>query len=200
MSKDLWTSVDRYLSERVIAADEALENALATSAKAGLPEIAVSPTPGMSSCTCWRRHSAPGRSSRLARSAATAPSGWRALAPGGSLITLEADPKHADIARANIGHSGAVAARAGSRRRRARHLAAARRRREGSVRLRVHRRRQNQHRCLLHVGDESLPAGWAHRRRQRRARRAVADAATTDTAVQGMRRFFDLVRFVRAST
>ena len=46
MSKDLWTEVDRYLGERLIGADSTLDNALATSRKAGLPDIAVSPTHG----------------------------------------------------------------------------------------------------------------------------------------------------------
>ena len=30
----------------------------------------------------------------------------RALPPDGQLITLEADPKHAQVARSNIGHAG----------------------------------------------------------------------------------------------
>jgi len=106
MNKDLWTSVDRYLSERVIAPDEALENALATSAKAALPEIAVSPTHGKLLHVLAKTLGA--RKILEIGTLGGYSTIWlaRALAPGGSLITLEADPKHADIARANIGHSG----------------------------------------------------------------------------------------------
>ena len=46
MHKDLWTSVDRYLTDQLVPADPALDAALATSASAGLPDIAVSPNHG----------------------------------------------------------------------------------------------------------------------------------------------------------
>ena len=46
MNPDQWTAVDNYLNELHVGSDEALEQALARSADAGLPAIAVSPTQG----------------------------------------------------------------------------------------------------------------------------------------------------------
>ena len=44
--QDRWTAVDRYLAERLLKPDAALEAALAAGAAAGLPEHGVSPTQG----------------------------------------------------------------------------------------------------------------------------------------------------------
>ena len=46
MASDAWTAVDRYFEDRLIGDDPALEAALEASARAGLPEIAVSPSQG----------------------------------------------------------------------------------------------------------------------------------------------------------
>ena len=45
-SDELWTAVDRYITDRLIGHDAALEGALEASAAAGLPPIAVSPPQG----------------------------------------------------------------------------------------------------------------------------------------------------------
>ena len=42
MDQERWTEVDRYITERVLPADPALEAALAASDAAGLPAIQVS--------------------------------------------------------------------------------------------------------------------------------------------------------------
>jgi predicted O-methyltransferase YrrM len=65
----------------------------------------------------------------------------RGLAEGGSLITLEADPKHAKIARANIAASGydMVVKLRGSRQQQPCATCA---RRCGPIRSHLHRRRQ----------------------------------------------------------
>src|SRR6185437_2012435 len=55
---------------------------------------------------CWRACRARGIFWKLARWVATAQFGSRALAPGGRLITLEFNPKHAAIARENIARAG----------------------------------------------------------------------------------------------
>ena len=72
-----WTAVDDFISDALIPGDAVLEAALADSATAGLPAINVTAPQGrllqILAQTLGAR-----RSSRSARSAATARSGWRA--------------------------------------------------------------------------------------------------------------------------
>jgi predicted O-methyltransferase YrrM len=106
MSKDLWTAVDRYLTDLLVAPDAALDAALEASAAAGLPAISVTPNLGKFLFLLARLQGAKnilefgtlGGYSTI----------WlaRALPPGGRLITLEADPKHAEVARANLARAG----------------------------------------------------------------------------------------------
>ena len=195
MSKDLWTAVDRYLGDQLVGPDAALDNALATSAKAGLPEIAVSPTHGkflhlLAKTLGAKRILEIGTLGGYSTI-------WlaRALPTGGSLITLEADPKHADIARANLGHAGLsrlVQVRVGAALDTLPQLAA-----EGKGPF-----------DLVFIDADKVNTAayftWAMTLARPGALivvdnvvrdGAVADASSTDTAVQGMRRFFDLVRF-----
>ena len=80
MDQERWTEVDRYITERVLPADPALEAALAASDAAGLPGYKFRPT--WASCSsCSRRVSAREGSSRLARSEATAQSGLHVQLP-----------------------------------------------------------------------------------------------------------------------
>jgi hypothetical protein len=44
MSQELWTAVDQYISDLMVPSDAALEEALRSTAEAGMPAIAVSPT------------------------------------------------------------------------------------------------------------------------------------------------------------
>ena len=46
MSQELWTDVDRYLTDLLVPSDAALEAALADSAAGGLPSIHVAPNQG----------------------------------------------------------------------------------------------------------------------------------------------------------
>ncbi len=106
MSKEQWTAVDRYLTDQLVAPDAALDAALEASAAAGLPAINVTPNLGKLLFLLARVQGAKnilefgtlGGYSTI----------WlaRALPPGGRLITLESDPKHADVARANIARAG----------------------------------------------------------------------------------------------
>ena len=106
MSQEQWTAVDGYINDSLVAPDPALSEAVRASAAAGLPPIAVSPNQGKL-LHLLARASGRGRFWRSARWAATARSGWRGRCrPGGRLITLEADPKHAEVARANIARAG----------------------------------------------------------------------------------------------
>jgi predicted O-methyltransferase YrrM len=106
MPNETWTAVDRYLTDLFVPPDAALDAALETSAAAGLPEIQVSPSQGKLLHLLARSHGAHnilelgtlGGYSTI----------WlaRALPPGGRLITLEYEPKHAEVARANLARAG----------------------------------------------------------------------------------------------
>jgi predicted O-methyltransferase YrrM len=106
MSQDVWTSVDRYIAERFIPEDAALEEALRDSERAGLPPIAVSATQGK-----WLHLMARAMGARRILEIGTLGgySGiWlgRALPKGGRLITLELDAAHAEVARRNFVRAG----------------------------------------------------------------------------------------------
>jgi predicted O-methyltransferase YrrM len=106
VTQQLWTSVDNYLSDRLVGSDDALDSALRDSDAAGLPQINVTPTQGKLLHLI----------ARMSRSRAILEIGtlggystiWlaRALPDGGRLVTLEAEPRHADVATANIARAG----------------------------------------------------------------------------------------------
>ena len=104
--RDLWTEVDRYISERLGMSDLALEAALADSTAAEMPAISVSPPQGrflqlMASAMGARNVLEIGTLGGYSTICLA-----RALPKGGRLITLEADPKHAAIASSNIARAG----------------------------------------------------------------------------------------------
>src|SRR5690349_15542244 len=100
--EERWTAVDSYLAKTVVKPDSALDQALADSDTAGLPSIAVTPGHGKRLQML----------ARLVNARAILEIGtlggysaiWlaRGLKPGGRLISLEADARHAELARANI--------------------------------------------------------------------------------------------------
>ena len=106
MTDDQWSQVDNYIADRLVKADDALDAALETSEAAGLPAINVSASHGKLLHIL----------ARLVNARAILEIGtlggystiWmaRALQPGGRLITLECDPKHAELAKANIARAG----------------------------------------------------------------------------------------------
>ncbi len=103
MSQEQWTAVDRYITELVVPADAVLDAALADSVAAGLPTISVSPNQGKFLNLLARIQGA--RSILEIGTLGGYSTIWlaRAMPEGGRLITLESEPKHADVARANIG-------------------------------------------------------------------------------------------------
>lgn len=106
MGQDQWTTVDEYVSGLLAPHDEALERALAASEQAGLPAIQVSPPQGRLLQVLARSI---GASSILELGTLGGYSTiWlaRALPDGGRLITLEADPRYAEVAMANIEGAG----------------------------------------------------------------------------------------------
>lgn len=106
MTKDLWTAVDAYLCDELVHSDPLLEQVLKESAAAGLPAIAVTPNLGKLLYLLARIQG----SKRILEIGTLAGYStiWlaRALPPGGRMITLEADARHAEIARANIARAG----------------------------------------------------------------------------------------------
>ncbi|HLK09181.1 MAG TPA: O-methyltransferase [Candidatus Angelobacter sp.] len=102
MAQDQWTAVDSYIEKLFIAPDFALEAALDSSKAAGLPTINVSPAQGKLLHMLARVQ----RASKILELGTLGGYStiWlaRALQPEGRLISLEIDPKRAEIARANI--------------------------------------------------------------------------------------------------
>jgi predicted O-methyltransferase YrrM len=102
MSDDLWTDVDRYISDLLIPPDPVLDGALAESEAAGLPAIAVSPPQGKFLNLIARLMGA--RKILEIGTLAGYSTIWlaRALPEDGRLVTLESNEKHAAVARANF--------------------------------------------------------------------------------------------------
>jgi predicted O-methyltransferase YrrM len=109
MTEEHWTEVDRYLGDLLASDDPALEAALAASAAAGLPAINVSPVQGKLLHLLARAIGA--RNVLEIGTLGGYSTIWlaRALPDGGRLISLEADARHAEVARANIARAGVQA-------------------------------------------------------------------------------------------
>jgi predicted O-methyltransferase YrrM len=105
-TSEQWSEVDRYLSDLLVAQDTALEETLRSSDAAGLPAINVSPTQGKLLHLLARLKRA--RQVLEIGTLAGYSTIWlaRALPPGGRVITLEMEPKHAEVARANFARAG----------------------------------------------------------------------------------------------
>lgn len=194
MSNDVWTRVDEYLAGQLLPDDPVLTAVLQSSDEAGLPAINVSATQGkllqMFAQLCGARNileiGTLGGYSTV----------WlaRALPPDGRLITLEADEKHAAIARANISRAGldeVVDLRVG---RAAESLAAL-----------AHEGRPPFDLTFIDADKVSTTEyfDWALKMSRPGSliivdnvvrNGAVADPASSDASVRAMRRFFDLLR------
>jgi predicted O-methyltransferase YrrM len=106
MTQPLWTSVDDYITSLFVPPDPVLQETLATSEAAELPSISVAPNEGkllmLFAQLCGARNileiGTLGGYSTI----------WlaRGMAPGGTIITLEANQKHVEVARANIARAG----------------------------------------------------------------------------------------------
>jgi predicted O-methyltransferase YrrM len=104
--KPLWTAVDQYLGSVLAPSDEHLDAALKANRKAGLPAIDVSPLQGkflqvLVEMTRAKRVLEIG----LLGGYSTI---WmaRALPRGGRIVSLEFNPKHAEVARGNLKRAG----------------------------------------------------------------------------------------------
>jgi predicted O-methyltransferase YrrM len=106
MNQEIWSSVDKYFTDLFVPSDPALNAALADADAAGLPQHNVAPNQGrllqLLAKICGARTileiGTLGGYSTI----------WlaRALPAGGRLVTLEANPKHAEVAFANIVRAG----------------------------------------------------------------------------------------------
>jgi predicted O-methyltransferase YrrM len=189
MTQEKWTEVDRYITDLLVAPDPALDAALAASAAAGLPPINVAPNQGKLLHLLARIQGA--RRILEIGTLGGYSTIWlaRALPPGGRLVTLEADPRHAEVARANLARAGLA----------------------GVAEVRVGRAADTLPQLAAEAGgafdlifvdaDKASTAeyfAWALRLSRAGTviivdnvvrQGAVADAASTDAAVQGIRRF-----------
>jgi predicted O-methyltransferase YrrM len=106
MSQERWSAVDHYIVEMLIGKDPVLEAALAASAEAGLPSIALTPAQAKLLHLLARVHKA--RSVLEIGTLGGYSTIWlaRALPPDGRLITLELEPGYAEVARANVERAG----------------------------------------------------------------------------------------------
>lgn len=106
MNLELWTKVDRYIEEMLVHSDSALDAALKASAEGGLPAIQVSAAQGkmlqvLAQAMGARRILEIGTLGGYSTI-------WlaRALPADGRLVTLEVNPRHAEVARSNIARAG----------------------------------------------------------------------------------------------
>jgi predicted O-methyltransferase YrrM len=106
IKQKIWTTVDDYINDQLIPPDSALEFTRQAATAAGLPDIAVTPSQGKLLHLLARSQNA--RNILEIGTLAAYSTIWlaRALPADGRLITLEFDPKHAKVARANIAHAG----------------------------------------------------------------------------------------------
>lgn len=106
MEEQVFAEVDRFIGETIVREDEVLRAAMAAAEAAGLPSIQVSPPQGkllallvglVGAKRILEFGTLGGYSAILMA---------RALPPGGRLITLEAKPDYAEVARQSLERAG----------------------------------------------------------------------------------------------
>lgn len=185
-----WTAIDDYIADCLVPGDEALDAALAASEAAGLPAINVASNQGKLLMLLARAIGA--RRILEIGTLGGYSTIWlaRGLPSDGRLITLEANPDYAEVARANIARAGLsemVEVRVGRAQDTLPRLAA-----EAPFDL-----------IFIDADKPGTPGyfQWAVKLARRGTliivdnvvrEGAVLDAASNDQNVQGMRRFFEL--------
>jgi predicted O-methyltransferase YrrM len=106
VAQDKWTEVDQFFSAALIGSDRILDAALDSIREAGLPEISVSPNQGKLLEILAQTLDA--RAVLEIGTLGGYSTIWlaRGMRSDGRLITLEVDPKHADVARRNVSRAG----------------------------------------------------------------------------------------------
>jgi len=105
----IWETVDKYLAGLLAPHDDALAAALEANAAAGMPAIDVSPTQGHFLNILARSIGA--RNILEIGTLGGYSTIWlaRALPADGRLVTLEVNPKHAEVAKSNVERAGVAA-------------------------------------------------------------------------------------------
>ena len=181
VAQETWTAVDEYVTGLLAPPTRRWRRRCGRARRPGCPQIQVSPPQGKLLYLLAKtigakldprvRH--PGRLQHDLAGAGTA--------GGGRLITLEAEPRYAEVAAASIAAAGLgdiVEVRVGPG---AGAAAAARGRGGRSLRPDLHRRRQGPHARVLRLVAGALTARQPDRRRQRRPRRRASRTPTTTT-------------------
>lgn len=106
MEDPQWLAVDHYITGHLLEADPVLDEALERAQAAGLPAINVSATQGKLLHLLARAHG-----SRRVLEIGTLggySTIWlgRAVGPTGRVLTIELEPAHAEVARANLERAG----------------------------------------------------------------------------------------------
>lgn len=106
MDTERWAAVDRYVTNLLTPEDDALQQTQHSAAVEGLPPISVSATQGMLLHLLVRSLRA--RSVLELGTLAGYSAIWmaRGLEDGGRLVTCELDPHHAEVARRNFERAG----------------------------------------------------------------------------------------------
>lgn len=106
MTQTQWTAVDEYINSLLVPSDSALDATIQSTIDAELPQINVAPNQGKLLHILAQIRGAT-RILELGTLAGYSTI-WlaRALPADGKLITLEANPKHAEVARENIDRAG----------------------------------------------------------------------------------------------
>jgi predicted O-methyltransferase YrrM len=193
LSQERWSAVDRYLADLLAPPDPALEAALRANAEAGLPAADVSPMQGKLLHLLARVQGA--RTVLELGTLGGYSTIWlgRALPADGRLVTLEVNRAYADVASANIARAGLaelVELRLGPALETLRELVDERRGPFDLIFLDADKRSNPDY--LEHALELSRPGTLIVADNVVRAG-AVADAASRDPAVRGVRRFFELL-------
>jgi predicted O-methyltransferase YrrM len=106
VGQSIWTKVDNYFCDLLAPADDKLEAALAANERAGLPAIDVTRLQGkfleflvrISGARCILEIGTLGGYSTICLA--------RALPGDGRIVSLELDPRHAEVALANLENAG----------------------------------------------------------------------------------------------
>jgi predicted O-methyltransferase YrrM len=106
MDQELFAEVDRFIGETIVQEDEALRGAVEAAEAAGLPSIQVSPPQGKLLQLLTRLVGARNVLEFGTLGGYSAILIARALPPDGRLITLEARPEYAEVARRSIDRAG----------------------------------------------------------------------------------------------
>ncbi len=188
-----WTAIDAYIAKSLLGSDPVLEATLAASAAGNLPPIQVSPCQGKLLQILAQQSGAQNILEIGTLGAYSTIWLARALPAGGRLVSLEVNPHHAAVAASNIhraGFSDVVDLRVGP---------------ALEILPKLAQERRGPFDLIFIDADKPATAdyfNWALKLSRQGSlivvdnvirKGALLDEQTTDPAVQGMRRFFELL-------